>query len=489
MRKGKTQFSLFVGNSVGYCNVKNTALNNDKKLLRYIRAGFKNNTQENKSLIKLISEELSLKLEKCPFCENHSNYEILYRTDLEQKSIHIEGLAICKNDRGMINYHCKTGKIKCPGSILNPNSLSYISSAYKISLEDAKKYLHSRNKSPFYKNNHHSVEDYKKSQSRNKDYYINKYGQEAGKEKHKKFSEKVKITSTRKYLIETRGKEFADFVSKKKGFANIQYFIEKWGKDLALIKFEEWKNSIKMTKERFIDKMGEEEYKIYRKNREYKKTLEYYIEIYGQEEGTKKYNKIRESFRWKEPYISKYGIEKYKALIASIGLTKDKFIEKHGIERWKAVCKSKSGPYSKESISYFDRLLDNLKINNIILNEIKWKEDEYFLYDLKTKRIYFYDLFLKINGHKILIEYDTPFMHPNRKYMKEDKFANWIHPWNKHISAEEKYIFDEEKKLFAKSRGYELFEVYIVDVKDKDSVQNSINELYNKIISITNKQC
>jgi len=65
----------------------------------------------------------------------------------------------------------------------------------------------SRNKSPFYKKNHQSEDEYKKFQSRSKSSYIEKYGKIEGEIRHKIFLDKVRAKNNREYLIKKHGKD------------------------------------------------------------------------------------------------------------------------------------------------------------------------------------------------------------------------------------------------------------------------------------------
>ena len=75
----------------------------------------------------------------------------------------------------MIDYHCHQGR-KCKGSLLNPNSIEYVSTSFKITEDAALEFIHRRNNTPFYKENHKSTIEYKNFQAHDLNWFIDKYG-------------------------------------------------------------------------------------------------------------------------------------------------------------------------------------------------------------------------------------------------------------------------------------------------------------------------
>ena len=66
-------------------------------------------------------------------------------------------------------FYCR--RSDCSGKELNPNSIEFVMKSYNLSLDDARKLIHKRNSSPFYKENHKNEEEYKKYQTRDKNWY------------------------------------------------------------------------------------------------------------------------------------------------------------------------------------------------------------------------------------------------------------------------------------------------------------------------------
>lgn len=94
-------------------------------------------------------------------------------------------------------YYCSSKE--CPGRLLNPNSIEFVSKTYSLSDEEAVSFIHVRNKSPFYRENHSSEEEYIKYQTRDEEWY---------KERGKNIKESVEkglYHKTLEYKIKTFG--------------------------------------------------------------------------------------------------------------------------------------------------------------------------------------------------------------------------------------------------------------------------------------------
>lgn len=77
----------------------------------------------------------------------------------------------------------------------------------------------------------------------------------------------------------------------------------------------------------------------------------------------------------------------------------------------------------------------------------------------------------------IIIEYDTPFCHPNKNYMTIDEYNKWEFPFNV-MTPDEKFDYDEQKKLLARKNGHYVFTAYI---KNPTCIETQLNELIQKI--------
>lgn len=122
----------------------------------------------------------------------------------------------------------------CPGKKLNPNSINFVSKSRNISENEALDLIHRRNKSQFYECNHSSKEDYKKYQSRNEEWYKNKYGDMEGQERWKKYCKRQSYAGVKLgYFIEKYGEEIGKEKYKKlnlsKDSVSFQHFLNKLG--------------------------------------------------------------------------------------------------------------------------------------------------------------------------------------------------------------------------------------------------------------------
>jgi len=431
---------------------------NDQKILRYMKASLMKSGINYNDLIK---ENLNIDVEKCPFCGSDSKYEISYLIDRPKKVLDILGIEyIIKG--GMINYHCKSGKNNCSGSRLNSNSIEYISKAFKISKEKARAYIIDRNKSPFYAKNHDSKEDYKKFQTRNLDWYISKYGDYEGRSRYQNFKDKVSNGNTKESIITNHGIDSYNDMIRRKKVCTIEHFISKYGEELGKSKFDEYKKSLGLTRDNYIKKFGKDSWDKRAEIIKYKKSLEFYIQKLGQEEGRKDFRTLRESYSFnKEKYIEKYGEEKW-------------------IERYKNF---NLNFYSKEASVFLNKLLGMLIDLELPLNNIKMERDEFFLWDTEYRRIYFYDLYFECFSKKIIVEYDNEFWHP--------KNENDTSAWDKlkidhKFTKSEKIEYDERKRMFAKYKGYDIINISYSG--QKNPLRKNNEELWEPLlIEVLNK--
>jgi hypothetical protein len=428
----KIKYSIIIGKKNYNLNLSNN-YKEDSKIFRYAKTCLK---KLNVDYFQELVGQSSINLDRCPFCNSISKYDIIYYVDRINNIIYFNGIKNIITDH-MINYHCKNGKNKCPGSLLNPNSIKYISKAFDISEEQSRKYIIDRNNSPFYRKNHSSDEDYKNFQSRSIEWYIKKYGPEEGNKKYIKFCEKISLGNSSKKLIEKYGIEGFNEINKKKAVCNLSYFIKKYGEEIAKDKFKEYKKSIGKTKEQYIEKFGIDSWNKRRETIERKKSLENFIEIFGFDEGIKKHNDLLKSY----------------------GLNKEQYIKKYGEEKWVERYKNSNFKfYSKESSIFFNILESELIKNNIEIKNIKKEENELFLWDSEFKRIYFYDFCFDCNNKKIILEYDNSYWHPTKDSKNKNAWNNFLK--NSDFTIEDKIEYDERKKLWAKYKGYDIISIY-----------------------------
>lgn len=301
----------------------------------------------------------------------------------------------------------------------------------------------------------------------NKKEYIEKYGEEIGLKKYRQYAR------------------------------TLENFIEKHGKEEGKLKYETWKMNIKLS----LAKRSYEEKRISiqkglnsKKGKKYKnlrRDLTFFIEKYGEKEGTKKYysmvekNKIfgrnipniAEKMKYrnsKQFYIDKYGQEegelKYKEWCksqdhGSLAFFIKKYGQEEGTKKYYEVNSHKymRAYYSKISNECFKEIC-------IFINDkenVLYGDNEFRLYYTKDsiKHCFSYDFVYK---NKIL-EFQGDNWHCNpRFYKKDDKNP-------KNIFAKNVWEYDNIKKEYAIKNGYDIMYIWESDWKnDKIKILNDI---------------
>lgn len=382
-------------------------------------------------------------IEKCRLC-NIGYPPIQPIIKIENEEIYITGFEYIKK------IYCYGNNKDCRGVQMNSNSFEFISLVNNISIEDAKKYLKENNKSPFYIENWKSEDDYKKSQSRSLDYYINKYG-DYGNEKYKEHINKISISNSIEGYINRHGEnghEKFKEVSKQKDSMSLKFFIEKNNGDYnkAIFEYENRKKSVNVSLKTFIMK-------------------------YGETEGNEKHKSIIDKSK-----LTLLNNPNYKEICKSRGITISKMIEKYGEEKgrekyhsWKKsvlvpICRS-----SKESLKIFKPLIEEItKDNSIKLEDIYIGEgckNEFFIRE--DNKIFFYDFTIK--SKKIIIEYNGTTFHP------KNENSNWINPYTKE-SSENAFERQKKKIEIAKSKGFSVLEIWSDETGNLERCINFIKE-------------
>ena len=204
------------------------------------------------------------------------------------------------------------------------------------------------------------------------------------------------------------------------------------------------------------------------------------IEKYGEEKGLKRVEErnnkwitsLKENNDWYEKWLDK------------IKPTLENFIKRHGergIEKYNSFVEKrnvKNGSVSKESITFFDEIVYQIK-DFIPVNEIyiaKNNNKEYWLNYNNGQNKYYYDL--TIRNLNIIVEYHGTHVHPNPKW-KKDKWDLWSHPWNKKSASEIRKL-DKQKKSLAENQGFTVLEIW----NDEDYVSNQqkvLNFIFKKL--------
>lgn len=202
--------------------------NSPKKLMRILKI---NLTRSRQSLVKDKLNELSGN-RKCNFCNriiafdkfeydieaSDNGYNIIFKSHISDKPYGKYNVCAIKD---------------CKSRILNPNSVEFISIAYEVSVEESLNIIHSRNKSPFYKENHQSLDSYSKFQG------------------HADIHQEIKFEWTKKqintvelhknnYIAQHGLGSWKTLNSELKDNSSLKYFIRKYGdNETAIEKFKE----------------------------------------------------------------------------------------------------------------------------------------------------------------------------------------------------------------------------------------------------------
>ena len=405
----------------------------EDKIVQYLKLSLGKNNSNIGNYIK----NIGFKIEKCRIC-NKEYPPIKPIIEIDKNNlITIKGFEYIKK------IYCYGTNKNCEGIKMNSNSFEFISKTLNISHEEAIKYLKQNNKSPFYLENHSDIKEYKKSQSRNVDYYINKYGEECGKIKYNDVLKNAIYNRTLDGFIEKygqiKGEKIYKEIQSKKDSTSYNYFLLKnnYNHKLAIFEFEDRLKKINISLENLIKK-------------------------YGKKEGTKlRYGytqKIKDSYNNKSYYEKNILKEKTKINInnfikkyENLELAQIKYDE-YLLKTKIPICKA-----SKESLIVFNPLMDYLKNNHDFSSKDFYlgvdKHTEYFIRD--KENIFFYDF--TITKLKIIIEYNGITFHP------KDENSIWENPFNKKITSKEAFNKQQNKINLAIQKGFSVLEIWSDD--------------------------
>lgn len=375
---------------------------------------------------------LDIKIEKCRICKC-GNVPIKVNFEIVDSYLKVIGYEYTKK------IYCYKDNLNCKGIEMNSNSFEFISLVENVSLEEANRILKKRNSSPFYRENFETEEEYRKSQSRSLEYYIEKYGED-GEKLYKQHMEKISYSNSSDRYInefgEDEGKRIFYEISSSKDTMSYDYFLKKNDNDkkLALFEYKKRLESVNVSVENWIKKYGYE--KAILKNKERTKKSK---ETFDRNPNKEEINKSRAITI--ENLYNKYG---------DMDIAKEKYND------WLSKVTVPFTKASKESLIIFNPLIDKLKELNIKYEDIyigSDNKDEYFIRD--GNNIFFYDFTIK--SKKIIIEYNGILFHPKNENSK------WVNPFNKNITPKEAYNKQQYKINLAKNKGFYLLEIWSDD--------------------------
>lgn len=376
----------------------------------------------------------------CKFCKSEpAEIKITKNDNLE---ILIEELELCNSKI------CMTERKK-----LNCNSVEYVSIVFDVSSEEALEILHSRNKSPFYKSNFNSDEDYKNSQKkfsfRCKEFYENKINPKTGlsytTEEITKEISAIQTKFGKKNRNPNSRNKTPDFVFR----STIDGFIEKFGDEIGKIKYENFKEKS------IVGKKNSPNFKLI------PYTLRWYQFVYGEIKGKISYEhrlKYKKFILMESYYKMVFGEKWFEIYDATINGEPAKF---HRAS--KTACKFFSDLFLK--IDFCDRKKDIwCAFNN----------KERCLKDFNKK--YYYDFSYINENNKKIIEYNGDFWHANPMLYSAENVLS-LRGFKKLASD----IWKEDKKKIemAKKYGYDVLVIWERDVLTKDGLEYNLEKCLN----------
>lgn len=266
---------------------------------------------------------------------------------------------------------------------------------------------------------------------------------------------------TKDILIERYGlsegsKRWESYCNKQAYTASTEYFVNEKG--MTEEEAKEFHNSRAATLENLIrrhgEELGKEKYDSYVKAQEYTKSLQRYIDEFGEVEGTKKFNLINDM---KSNTVNGY---------MKKGFTRNQAIEK--VESMLA-----KGSYyfsSPMADNFFSKLCENvgLDVNTVYCNESILGE----YYVLTDEGFPFYDFVDVERG--LCIEFHGDYWHCNPKTHKPDTFNT-----KSKKTAQQIWDKDAERKKLIESKGFKLEVVWESDYNERcDEIIEIIKRKY-----------
>lgn len=193
------------------------------------------------SIEQLYNDYFGGDIELCPFCGRH--YECCdFDMSVDRNTNELKIVAH-KREKHMCNFKdCARERKK-----YNPNSVYFVSMAYKMTEEEANRFIIERNKSPFYFHpESESEEEYKNRQRRTLEWFVERYGEEEGKKRYEKRNRATGYGTSLEGLTEKYGLEMAKEICNKKAIT-MENLVSKYGDEEGRERYQKWIEKISMT--------------------------------------------------------------------------------------------------------------------------------------------------------------------------------------------------------------------------------------------------
>lgn len=151
-----------------------------KNVIQALRLSF---AKKHKEPVAAYFEAVGYEVKKCAFCTHDARVSAEFSLIAGSRNKQILKVESVGYEKDLL--FCKTN-IACPGKRLNPNSVDFVSKTRSLTPKEALVFIHERNNTVFYSNNHESQEVYIKSQTRDSDFFntLDEYATYRGKLKN-----------------------------------------------------------------------------------------------------------------------------------------------------------------------------------------------------------------------------------------------------------------------------------------------------------------
>lgn len=325
-------------------------------------------------------------------------------------------------------------------------------------------------------------------------YFISKYGKDVGESKYiETYLPSIrqdKQTFIDKYGEDEGNKRYLNFKYKSNNFDK-NILIQKYGEDVGTIKYNDIKVKRALKNPRSLiywkKYSNDESVASLLLSKYQSRGLEFYIKKYGPEEGklrhNEHYSKIKKSNSY-NGYLERFGVvdghKRYKDACKNKSYTLIKYIEIYGEDRGRQIWEEIVYARVRGQLLHRDALLLYSKISQKLfigiqsqINDIAlFGDNEYYIYDENTYTYKFYDFCL--TQRKKIIEFHGDYWH-----MNPIKYDECVYNSQLHMTAKEKWKYDDDKNLLAKLHGFDVMVVWEYDY-NKDPIK-VLNECINFI--------
>jgi hypothetical protein len=291
--------------------------------------------------------------------------------------------------------------------------------------------------------------------------FLIRYGEDIGTKLHNEKTKASTITKSR--MVDKLGEKGAEEFYKARG-ASLENYIARHGETKGR---QVW--------DKYLAKRAKSYEEKHKSGHVFPKyNLEYYVKLYGEEQGKKVYFQKINSQRYK---VSKsYYIDQFGPIMGPIYCRKNKdhnsldyFKEKYGEENaeelYSANCLKISSStagnhnrYSKISKELFDKIKETITdLHYYGENEMTWATSGILK---ETQRAICPDLYYKGK----IIEFNGDLFHANPLIFTGDDTP---HPYNKKLTASEIWKHDARREEYYKSKDYSILVIWESEYKQK----------------------